>query len=71
MIAHSTEDIGRLIRERRVELSLTQEQVAGIVGVNRRVLGELERGKPTVRLEIMVDVVRALGLDLDLKPRSR
>lgn len=71
MIVHTAEDIGRLIRERRAELSLSQDQVAGIAGVNRRVLGELERGKSTVRLEIVLDVVSVLGLDLDLRPRRR
>ena len=71
MIVHTAKDIGRLIRERRAELSLSQDQVAGIAGINRRVLGELERGKPTVRLEIVLDVVSVLGLDLDLRPRRQ
>jgi DNA-binding XRE family transcriptional regulator len=71
MIVNSTEELGQRLRERRLALALTQDQVAGIVGVNRRVLGELERGKSTVRLGIALEVARVLGLDIDLTPRSR
>ena len=41
------------------------------IGVNRRVVGELERGKGTVQLQIAMDVARVLGLDIELKPRGR
>jgi DNA-binding XRE family transcriptional regulator len=51
-------------------LNLTQEDLAGVIGVNRRVLIELERGKGTVRLEIALEAARALGLDVELLPRS-
>ena len=63
-------DFGQVLRARRRALSLTQEDVAGVVGVNRRVISELERGKGTVRLEIALEAARTLGLDVDLRPRS-
>jgi HTH-type transcriptional regulator/antitoxin HipB len=66
----SAGEIGDAIRSRRVELDLTQEQVAFVAGVNRRVLGELEGGKPTVQLEIVLRVLAALGLELDLAART-
>jgi transcriptional regulator with XRE-family HTH domain len=51
-------------------LQLSQEQVAFVAGINRRVLGELEGGKSTVQLEIVLRVLAALGLELDLTPRT-
>jgi HTH-type transcriptional regulator/antitoxin HipB len=71
MVVHTTEAIGELLRQRRRDLGLTQEQVAGIAGVNRRVLGELERGKATVQLGIALEIARVLGLDVEIHSRAR
>lgn len=64
-------DFGREIRAGRAQLRLSQEQLADAIGVNRRVVGELERGKGSVRLEIALAAARALGLDVDLQQRAR
>jgi y4mF family transcriptional regulator len=71
MNASTTSQFGDCLRTRRRELSITQQALAGVIGVNRRVIGELERGKPTVRLQIALDAARALGLDMRLDPRGR
>ncbi len=70
MIVRSSIDLGNVLRARRRELGLTQEEVSGVVGVNRRVIGELERGKGTVQLQIAMDLARVLGLDIELEPRG-
>lgn len=62
---------GLAVRARRAGLGVTQEQLADAIGVNRRVLGELERGKASVRLEIALAAARAVGLDVELKRRAR
>lgn len=62
---------GTRIRERRRSLDLTQDDLAAVVGVNRRVVGELERGKPSVQLEIALRVAQAVGLDVGLQERGR
>lgn len=62
--------IGRQIRERRHRLGLSQEDLAAVVGVNRRVIGELERGKSSIRLGIAVRVAEAVGLDVTLRERA-
>lgn len=58
--------LGARIRDRRRELHTTQEDLAALAGVSSRFLGELERGKPTVRLGSMLAVCRALGLSVTL-----
>lgn len=70
MILRSPEELGKALSRRRRELGLTQEQVADLIGTNRRVVGELERGKGTVRLKIAIDVCSVLGLDLESRPRT-
>jgi HTH-type transcriptional regulator / antitoxin HipB len=71
MILQTSTDFGRALRVRRRDLGLTQEEIASVIGVNRRVLGELERGKGTVQLQIAIEAARALGLDVELAPRQR
>jgi DNA-binding XRE family transcriptional regulator len=66
-----TREFGHAIRARRADLHLTQGQLAEVIGVNRRVIGELERGKGSVRLEIALAAARAVGLDVELKRRAR
>jgi DNA-binding XRE family transcriptional regulator len=71
MSVQTPAEFGRVVGVRRRELGLTQEELAGVVGVNRRVVGEFEAGKITVRLGIAMELARALGLDIDLRPRGR
>ncbi|MCW2949878.1 MAG: Y4mF family transcriptional regulator, partial [Thermoleophilia bacterium] len=52
-------ELGAAIHERRRTLGITQEQLAFTVGVNRRVIGEIERGKPTARMDIVLRTVDA------------
>jgi len=41
-------------------------EAAGLVNVGVRFLSELENGKPTVRLDKLLQVVHGLGLELSL-----
>lgn len=69
MIASSSIAYGEQLRARRRQLGLSQANVADAIGVNRRVVGELESGKPTVQLQIAIEAARAVGLDIELAPR--
>lgn len=60
---------GHLVRDRRKRFGLSQDDIASVVGVNRRVVGELERGKGSVRLDIALRVAEAVGLDVHLEQR--
>jgi HTH-type transcriptional regulator/antitoxin HipB len=64
-------EFGDELRVRRRGLGLSQDQLADAIDVNRRVVGELERGKGTVRLEIALAAARALGLDVELRIREQ
>jgi y4mF family transcriptional regulator len=58
------EDLGKLIRERRKNEGLTLVETAGLTNVGVRFLSELENGKPTVRLDKLLRVLNALGIQL-------
>lgn len=57
-------DLGRAIRLRRRERELTLVETAELAGVGVRFMSELENGKPTVRLDKVMAVAGALGLEL-------
>lgn len=61
--------IGNTIRDERKALGLRQDELAAASGVGLRFLVELERGKPTVQMGKVLDVLAALGCELQiLKP---
>jgi len=66
---HSPEELGDVVRKRRKALRLTQEELAGVASVTPRLLGEVERGKPTAQLDGVLRVLAALGVDLQARIR--
>lgn len=62
-------ELGRRIRERRSSLGLTQVDLAGVAKVTPRLVGELEGGKETARIDGVLRVLAALGLDVHLRAR--
>ena len=58
---HSPKALGSTLREARKRLALTQSELALAAGVGLRFVVDLERGKPTVRLEQVLRVIDALG----------
>jgi len=62
--ATNSVEIGAAIRAERKRLKVTQKDLAMAAGTGLRFLIELERGKPTCRLEGAFKVLQALGLKL-------
>jgi len=63
-------DIGQAVRHARKAMRLRQDELAAAAGVGLRFLVELERGKPTVRLDRTLMVLAAVGLDLRIVARG-
>ena len=59
-------DLGQAVRARRKEADLTLVEAAEQIDVGVRFLSELENGKPTVRLDKVLQVLEALGLQLQI-----
>ena len=53
--------IGSFVRERRKSAKLTQRQLSELAEVGPRAIWDLERGKPTVRLDVIVRVLGVFG----------
>jgi HTH-type transcriptional regulator / antitoxin HipB len=66
---YNPQELGELIRRRRRQLGLTQTEVAEVADTNLRFVSELERGKPTARLENVLRVLATLGIELEARIR--
>jgi HTH-type transcriptional regulator / antitoxin HipB len=61
-------DLIAVARGRRMELGLTQAQLATRAGVSRDWIISFERGKPTVELAHVLRLLSYLGLQIDVTP---
>lgn len=66
----STDELGAVVRDARRRADTDQVTAAGLAGVGVRFLGDLERGKPSVRLGLVLRVLDRLGLELWIAPRG-
>ena len=67
MIIKDTKNLGKAIRHQRKSIGLSQINAAGLCGVGERFFSELERGKPTVELGKVLQVLSRLGLRIVLE----
>lgn len=67
----STQDIGEAVRRKRKEQGILQEKAAGLSGVGTKFLSQLENGKETAEIGKIMQVLRTLGLEIYVYPRSQ
>lgn len=60
----SARDLGRLVRQARKRRKLSQQAFADLVGVGRRFISELEKGKPTLEIGKVLQVAAATGINV-------
>lgn len=58
------EEIGAIIKERRLNERVSLEDLAALTGVGINTLSRLERGVGNTRLNVLLTVTNALGLRL-------
>ena len=63
--------ISTFVRERRRANRLTQQQLADLAGVGVRFIHDLERGKATLRLDKVSQVLAVFGKQLGLVDDAR
>lgn len=58
--------LGEVIRQQRRRLKVTQKDLAMASGSGLRFIVDLEKGKPTCQLGKALEIVRVLGLKLEI-----
>jgi transcriptional regulator with XRE-family HTH domain len=57
--------VGERVKQRRLELTLSQDSLAQRAGISKSFLSDLETGKRSVGAETLLDLGRAMGVSLD------
>lgn len=61
---HTTADLGSAVRRARTSSGMSQDDFAAALGVSQRYLSELERGRPKVLDDRLVDTLAKAGVKL-------
>ena len=61
------DSIAAFVKSKRKELGLTQQPLALYTGVSTKFIIELESGKPTVRMDKVLDVLKLFDCGLVVK----
>lgn len=59
------QDIAKLIRQTRKKQGLTQADLAGMSGLGRRFISEIEGGKESAQVAKVIQVLNVLGIGLE------
>lgn len=65
---YTSEQIGKLVRETRKQLGVTQKDLALTSGTGLRFIIDLEKGKPTCQLGKVLTILYTLGINIALTP---
>src|SRR5712671_4081736 len=65
---YTPQDIGKLVRETRRALGVTQKALALTSGTGLRFIIDLERGKATAEIGKVLTILQTLGIQLTLTP---
>ena len=68
--ARLPEYIGRAIRDIRKKKQMTQSALADVTGTSTKFISDVERGKNTVQIDKVFDLILALGLKVYLTTES-
>jgi HTH-type transcriptional regulator/antitoxin HipB len=66
----SLRDLATAVRARRLDLGLSQEELAARMGVSRQWIGAFEGGRPRAELGLVIRLLHALDLRFDLVERD-
>jgi HTH-type transcriptional regulator/antitoxin HipB len=60
-------DLGTFIKDHRKKAGLTQLELAGLAGVGKTTVFDIEKNKETVRLNNLLAVLRVLNIKVEFK----
>jgi len=70
MVESTSKQIGQRVRDERRRQDIDQRTLAMIANVGVRSVHRVEHGEPTVRLDVLMRVLDALGLRLEVRGRG-
>lgn len=71
LVLNDARSLGEDVRRARQRLGLDQRELAFAANVSPRTVFAIEKGKPTMRVDMLIRVLAAVGLKLGAEPRDR
>ena len=66
----STQELGKLLKQVRKSSRIKQATIAGMANWGGRFIGDVESGKPTVRAQMLFDLIGWLGLEIVIRKKG-
>ena len=66
----STQELGSLLKQVRKSSHITQATLSGMANWGGRFTGDVESGKPTVRAQMLFDLIGWLGLEIVVRRKG-
>lgn len=70
MTIRDAKQLGAALQRERKRQGLTQTQLAEKAGLRQQTISAAEGGKPRSELQVIFDIITALGLEVALNPRD-
>lgn len=70
VVVSNTRDLGALLRSVRKSSNITQSTISGMANWGERFIGDVENGKPTVRAQMLFDLISWLGLEIVIRKKG-
>lgn len=71
MVIRSSKDFGAFIRRERQKLNMRQTDLAKAASVRQALISDLENGVGNAKLDTIIKILAALGLDLAMVKREK
>lgn len=68
--ARTSEEVGSFVRKVRQSQKMSQADIVGLANLGNRFIVDLEKGKPTVQLQKVLDVIDLLGLEIIIQQKG-
>ena len=66
----TTKELGMLLRDVRKASNINQATISGLANWGGRFIGDVENGKPSVRAQMLFDLVGWLGLEIVIRKKT-
>ncbi len=66
----SVSELGGLVKVARKRQGLTQVDISGLAGLGMRFLVDLEKGKETIQMQKVLEVLTQLGLEVVIRKKG-
>ncbi|AYJ88102.1 XRE family transcriptional regulator [Sphingomonas paeninsulae] len=70
-LARTPKQIGEILRRTRNLAGMSQGELAGRAGLRQATISQIESGRTATKIGTICDILGALDLELEVRPRSK